>query len=228
MKFGWSREDVETLFYKGRIYVDKVFEMSMDRVFGTSYKGARWLPPELQEEKKEKWKRRGYQRTTPWWKVPESSSLHPSQMPNKDHNNAKWENSKWNYDQSNQSNNNNNNKMNNANNINKNNKNNNKDNKDNNFESEKGNIHLQDNNRRSLLNKQLAPNKKEIWDVISGHGDNKNVSAEQFVNNLAENGITMNPEIGAKLFNAFGLNDGNKNNNGMNEKKIGRNIKTFR
>lgn len=98
MKFGWSREDVETVFYKGRIYIDRVFEMSMDRVFGTTYKGARWLPPELQEEKKEKWKRRGYKRTEPWWKVPQGSALHPSQMGTNDYKNAKWEQNKWNYD----------------------------------------------------------------------------------------------------------------------------------
>merc|ERR1711991_1287673 len=62
MRFGWSRKDIETVFYKAKIYIDPVLNSALNQVFGDSYDGPRWLPPEMQDQNRELWRKRGYKK----------------------------------------------------------------------------------------------------------------------------------------------------------------------
>jgi len=192
MRFGWGRLDIETLFYEARIYIDSVFENSLDAVFGKGNPGPRWLPPEVQDAKREKWNRRAYYKTQPWWQVKQLNDVHQSQRPMKDYKDQNWDVSKWNEQQPNKS----------PNNKNANSNNKNQWSKQNNKNDQDSKANSQDLlRRRSLLNKKLSDYAETIWQIISDYGTkDKPIDAKKFAEHLQQHGINVSPEVAQKLY----------------------------
>ena len=202
MRFGWSRQEIEGLFYAAEIYIDRVFESALDAVFGPDGKGPRWRPPEMQEEVRGKWNRRGYYKTKPWWKVKQLGDINQRQQGSKNYKDEpyaydkEWRLKNKDYEANDETYGSQGGKG--------------KNGKGGNWSNSKDAQSMnRQGRRRSILNQKLHPNAEKIWQKASNYGGkNEKINWKQFKDGLNAHNIEIDEDTAKKLFDVYADKDG--------------------